>query len=281
MPEPEESLTREIQSYYELAQEDDRLVVGRGMLEFARMQELLARSLTPPSGVILDVGGASGRYSIWLAQKGYEVHLIDPVGKHIDQARAASEAEPTQSIASVRLGDARHLEQDDEACDAALLMGPMYHLTERTDREKALSEAYRVLRNGGVLFSVAINRFAALFDGLTRGLSDIDNPYFTQILERTLAEGQHRNPRGETGYFTTAFFHRPEELEEEVRQARFSVDELVVVQGPGGLASDLEGRLTDPLRKEQLLNLIRRVEHERTLLGVSPHFAVIGKKRPV
>ena len=157
----------------------------------------------------------------------------------------------------------------------------MYHLTERTDREKALSEAYRVLRNGGVLFSVAINRFAALFDGLTRGLSDIDNPYFTQILERTLAEGQHRNPRGETGYFTTAFFHRPEELEEEVRQARFSVDELVVVQGPGGLASDLEGRLTDPLRKEQLLNLIRRVEHERTLLGVSPHFAVIGKKRPV
>jgi ubiquinone/menaquinone biosynthesis C-methylase UbiE len=181
MPEPEESLTREIQSYYELAQEDDRLVVGWRMLEFARMQELLARSLPPPSGVILDVGGASGRYSIWLAQKGYEVHLIDPVWKHIDQARAASEAEPTQSIASVRLGDARHLEQDDEACDAVLLMGPIYHLTERSDREKALSEAYRVLRNGGVLFSVAINRFAALFDGLTRGLSDIDNPYFTHI----------------------------------------------------------------------------------------------------
>jgi len=61
-------------------------------------------------------------------------------------------------------------------------MGPIYHLTERSDREKALSEAYRVLRNDGVLFSVAINRFATLFDGLTRGLSDIDNPYFTQIL---------------------------------------------------------------------------------------------------
>jgi len=87
MPEPEESLTREIQSYYELAQEDDRLVVGRGMLEFARMQELLARSLPSPSGVILDVGGASGKYSIWLAQKGYEVHLIDPVSISIKPAR--------------------------------------------------------------------------------------------------------------------------------------------------------------------------------------------------
>ena len=281
MPEPEDSVAGEIQSYYELAQEEERLAVGRGSLEFARMQELLTRSLPPAPGVVLDVGGGSGRYSIWLAQKGYEVHLIDPVPKHIDQARVASEAEPTLPIASVRLGDARHLEQDDESCDAVLLMGPMYHLTERSDRERALGEAYRVLRNDGVLFSVAINRFAALFDGLTRGLSDIDNPYFIQILERTLAEGQHRNPRGEAGYFTTAFFHHPEELEEEVRQARFSVEELVAVQGPGGFAADLEGRLAEPLRKEQLLDLIRRVEHERTLLGVSPHFVVIGKKRPV
>ena len=115
MPEPEDSGAGEILSHYELAQEESRLVVGRGKLEFARMQELLARSLPPPPSVVLDVGGGPGRYSTWLAQKGYRVHLIDPVPKHIDQARRASEAEPTRPIASVRLGDARDLDEDNES----------------------------------------------------------------------------------------------------------------------------------------------------------------------
>ena len=159
---------------------------------------------------------------------------------------------------------------------AVLLMGPLYHLTSREDRIKALSESHRVLRVGGLVFAKAINRFASLLDGLTRGF--IDDPSFIPILERDLEEGQHRSPEGREDYFTTAFFHRPEELEAEVRDAGFAVEDLVAVQGPGWLAENLNERLSDRSKRAELLRLIRAVEGESTLLGVSRHFVVIGQK---
>ncbi len=53
----------EILSYYEGFDENDRLTTGAGQLEFARMQELVQRSLSPPPALVLDVGGGPGRYS--------------------------------------------------------------------------------------------------------------------------------------------------------------------------------------------------------------------------
>ncbi len=76
----------EMQSYYERYDEAGRLARGDGLLEFARMKELIQRFLASPPGVVLDVGGGPGRYSCWLARNGYEVHLVDPVEKHVKQA---------------------------------------------------------------------------------------------------------------------------------------------------------------------------------------------------
>ena len=276
MSELKEPVDEEIISHYMLGQEEQRLLNGSGILEFARMQELLARHLPRPPKVVLDVGGGAGAYSCWLAREGYQVHLVDPVARHVDQARRASAGQPTYPIASASQGDARTLVQSSETCDAVLLMGPLYHLITRNDRIKALQEAYRVLRSGGMVFAKAINRFASLLDGLVSGL--IDDPHFVQILEQDLKDGQHRNPEGIPDYFTTAFFHRPEELESEVSEAGFTVTELVAVQGPGWLAKDLEQRWSDTDRRSQVLNLVRAVEHEPALLGVSQHFVVIATK---
>lgn len=240
------------------------------------MQEILHRFLPPPPKVVLDVGGGSGPYSCWLARDGYETHLVDPVRKHLDQARKASASQPAHPIASISEGDARSLDQDDESVDVVLLMGPLYHLTSREDRIKALRESHRVLKVGGQVFAKAINRFASLLDGLTRGF--IDDPSFIPILERDLKEGQHRNAERYEDYFTTAFFHRPEELEAEVRDAGFAVKQLVAVQGPGWLAKNLNERWSDTSKRVELLRLIRAVEGESTLLGVSQHFVILGQK---
>ena len=244
------------------------------------MQELISRYLPAPPGLVLDVGGAAGAYSCWLARGGYEAHLIDPVAKHLDQAREASAAQPDHPIASVSQGDARNIVWGDGTADGVLLMGPLYHLTSRDDRLLALSESRRVLRRGGVLFAMAINRFASLLDVLNRGL--IDDPILLQMLERDLREGQHRSPLpgGEyvplAGYFTTSFFHRPEELESEIAEAGFAIKELAAVQGPGWLTRELQERWSDEDRRGLILDLVRLVEHEPTLLGVSPHFVVIA-----
>ena len=267
---------REILSYYEGIDEAGRLGRGAGLLEFARMQELIGRFLPAPPGMVLDVGGGPGRYACWLAGLGYVVHLIDPVEKHVMQAREASRAQPQHPLASAAVGDARSLNHADGSADAVLLMGPLYHLTDRNDRLSALREAHRVLKPGGLLVAKAINRFASLLDGLTK--SYIDDPGFVPILRRDLEEGQHRGPSDAVEYFTTAFFHRPEELEAEVLEAGFEQVGAYAVQGPGAVATDLDGRMSDPVKRAQLLDLIRSVEEEPTLLGMSAHFVVAAMR---
>ena len=142
-------------SYYESYDEEGRLARASGALEFARVQELIGRFLAPPPRVVLDVGGGPGRYACWLAASGYEVHLLDPVPRHVEQGRAASAAQPEHPLASVTEGDARALPYEAESADAVLLMGPLYHLPERAQRLAALGEAHRVLKPGGILVALA------------------------------------------------------------------------------------------------------------------------------
>ena len=248
----------EILSYYERFDEANRLTRGSGLLEVARMKELIQRVLPSLPAVVLDVGGGPGRYSCWLAEKGYEVHLVDPVTKHVKQAREASNSQHSHPLASVTQGDARSLVQDDCVADVVLLMGPLYHLTERHHRLSALCEARRVLKPGGQLFACAINRFASLLDGLRKGF--IDDPRFLSIVRRDLEEGQHRGLPDALGYFTTAYFHRPDELEAEVLESGLRQQALYSVRGPGEFVKDLEGRMSDPEKRAQLLDLIREVE---------------------
>ena len=72
----------------------------------------------------------------------------------------------------------------DASVDAVLLLGPLYHLTERADRVRALAEGRRVLRPGGVLAAAAISRYASAVDGLFRG--HLREPGFEAIVERDL-----------------------------------------------------------------------------------------------
>src|SRR5579884_2126100 len=98
-----------ILNFYSAAEEASRLQIGWFQLEYARTQELILRYLPPAPGTIIDAGGGGGIYACWLAARGYRVHLIDPVPKHVDQARAASDKQPEHPLASAEVGDARRL----------------------------------------------------------------------------------------------------------------------------------------------------------------------------
>src|SRR5437870_12160483 len=80
----------EVLAFYARGLEDRRLRGEEGLLERYRTQELLLRYLPPPPAVVLDVGGGPGHYALWLAALGYEVHLVDPVPLHLEQARRRS-----------------------------------------------------------------------------------------------------------------------------------------------------------------------------------------------
>jgi ubiquinone/menaquinone biosynthesis C-methylase UbiE len=270
-------LDAEIQAHYEEGVERERLLRGgAGRLEYLRTRELLARYLPPPPVTVLDVGGGAGVYALPLAREGYSVHLIDPVPLHVDQAREASALQRDAPLASVEVGDARRLTCDDNSVEAVLLLGPLYHLTSRDDRLQALREAYRVVRPGGVVAAAAISRFASTYDGLLRGF--LEDPSFEEIVERDVREGQHRNPTGRPEWFTTAYFHLPEEVRDEVIEAGLMVETLVGIEGPAWVLPDLDSWLEDPLRRSRLLEAIRRVETEPSLLGATAHILVVGRR---
>ncbi|HEX2373780.1 MAG TPA: methyltransferase domain-containing protein [Actinomycetota bacterium] len=265
-------LDPEIAGHYASVSERQRL--GPLDLERVRTWELLGRYLPPPPAVVLDVGGAAGVYALPLAARGYEVHLVDPVASHVEQALRASGQQPATPLAGAAVGDARQLDRPDASVDAALLLGPLYHLTGRADRVRALTEARRVLRPVGMLAAAAISRFASTCDGLARGY--LDEPGFEAIVERDVREGQHRNPSGRPEWFTTAYFHLPEELAQELTEAGLRPRAVLAVEGPAWILTDIQQRLADPTRRERVLAAIRRVETEPSLLGASAHLLAVA-----
>ena len=270
-----ESVPHEMQAYYELGLEANRLFHGHGHLELARTQEIILRHLPPPPCAVLDVGGGPGVYARWLATRGHHVTLIDASPFHVQQAREASRRQPHAPIAECRLGDARRLDVASDSVPVVLLLGPLYHLTDLEDRLQALREAHRVLEPAGLIFAAAVDRFASFLPGVFE--NTLADPEFAAIVARDLRDGQHRNPT-DKDYFTTAFFHRPKELEAEVREAGFELLDLLGVEGPGWLLPDIERRWADPAERERLLEAARAVEREPTLLGLHAHLLAVGQK---
>lgn len=257
--------------YYAAGGEQGRLNHAWGKLEFDRTCRLLRRSLPPAPALIADVGGGPGAYAEWLAGQGYAVQLIDPVQLHIEQAghrlTGFNDCQAT-------LGDARQLPLADESQDAVLLMGPLYHLLDASARRQALKEALRVLKPGGLLFATAISRFAYLFKGLWE--RRFDDQAFADTIRSGLEDGRHINPPDKS-WFTTAYFHRADELQAEVRAAGFVQAEVVGIEGPAWLMPNLE----DVQARDfawPLLDILAAIEHEPEMKGISTHLLATGFK---
>ena len=124
------------------------------------------------------------------------------------------------------------------------------------------------MRPGGIVAAAAISRFASLLDGLVEGF--LSDPTFAAIVERDLAEGQHRNPTERVEWFTTAYFHHPDELADEVREAGLALEGVFGLEGPAWL-------LGDRVAPELALRAARAVEQEPTLLGVSAHLLAVAR----
>lgn len=159
------TLPAEIMAFNSRGLEIGRLTKGIGPLEYCRIQELIKRNLPPVPAVVFDIGGGPGAYSLWLARLGYEVHLVDAVPLHVEQAKLASQAQPDYPLNSLEIGDARNLAWPAEVANVVILHGPLYHLVERDDRMQALSEAWRILIPGGILLAIGISHYASTLVG--------------------------------------------------------------------------------------------------------------------
>ena len=245
--------------------EDDRLQRSpHGRLEFARTQELLRRLLPAAPATVLDVGGATGVHAQWLAADGYTVHLVDPVPAHVAQAAHI----PGVTAA---LGDARALDAPTDSVDVVLLFGPLYHLPERDDRIAALTEARRVLRPDGLLIAAGISRYAGLLDYATQGRLDAAA---VETVRGVIATGRHDPRLG----FTTAYFHLPSELAEEVSAAGFGPVDVYGVEGPLCAALDVHGLDGVDGMLPAAVECARLVEREGLIIAASPHMLAVARR---
>lgn len=256
-----------VSHYEERYDEQTRLTRGGlNQLELIRTRIIMERHLPEPPAAVLDVGGGPGVYAELLNDSGYDVELIDIVPRHIRQA--------TERGVRAQLADARELPIRTRSQDAVLLLGPLYHLIEREERLAALREAVRVGKVGAPVFVAAISRYAPAIDGLDSGYWD--DRAFVDIVLEDLESGHHLNPTGNPEYFTTAFFHHPDDLRDELEEAGLRDVRVVAVEGIGWAAADLDGRLTDEHKRTELLRLLERLETEEPILGASPHLLGIG-----
>lgn len=219
----------ELLAYYTRDDEAARLPsTPHGRLELLRTQELLERLLPPAPATVLDVGGATGVYAGWLADRGYAVHLVDLVPSHV----AAAAALPGVTAA---VGDARALPAARASVDAVLLLGPLYHLTEREDRLRALREAARVARPGGLIAGAVIGRHASLLDLARCG--DLDPERLALIME-TVRTGRHDARIG----FMSTHFHTGPEAAAEFTAAGLSDPVVYGIEGPAWTAASAAAR---------------------------------------
>lgn len=137
-------------NFYDKYDEDSRLTSKHGMIEYITTMKYVEKYLKPGMR-ILEIGAATGRYSHAFARKGYQVDAVELVEHNIKIFKQnTTKGEPL----TITQGNAMDLSEfKSDTYDITLLLGPMYHLFTREDQVKALSEAIRVTKRGGVIFA--------------------------------------------------------------------------------------------------------------------------------
>ena len=146
----------EIEQYYNKFNEDKRLLSRHGRVEFYVTYTYIQRHLSAvlderkcaKSDIkIMDIGAGTGAYCIPLADEGYTVSAVEMVKHNLGILKKKT------TLVDARQGNACNMKKyADDTFDVTLLFGPMYHLFSHEDKIKALSEAKRITKPGGVIF---------------------------------------------------------------------------------------------------------------------------------
>jgi S-adenosylmethionine-dependent methyltransferase len=265
---------KRIEQFYDSdpAREWDRLT--RHRIEFAvSLRTILAHLLKPPAR-ILDVGGGPGRYTIALSKLGYEVTLLDLSQENLAFARAQAQSEGVP-LAEVVHGNALDLNRfADQSFDGVLLMGPLYHLLDLELRMRCATEAFRIVRPGGIVCASFITRFAAIRD------ASVHYPEWAweehAEIESFISTGMIEIPAGRG--FTDHYAAHPTEVTPFMERIGFSTRTLVGVQclvaGHEQAINELHGA-----QFERWVELNARLGHDPALHGAADHLLYVGQRQ--
>lgn len=248
----------------------------RHRVEYGLTLRALEEHLPAPPAEVVDIGGSVGRYAIELTRRGYAVTLVDVSGKCLAFAREKAD-EAGVALAGFIQADVRDLSGiAEENYDAALLMGPLYHLLEHPQRLQAVGEARRVLRPGGLVFAAFICIYAVVKYALATCPEYIVSR--REEWESIRETGVFRRPEGSEG-FIDAWFARPRDIPPLMAEGGFEQWDFL---GCEVLATELEDKINqaDDELHRQWIDLLYSLSRDPCILGGSAHLLYVGKKGP-
>ena len=257
------------------ASEETRLDKGMGVFEFERIKTLIDKYIPGPASKIIDVGGGTGKYAEWLAKKGHQVHLVEPVTKHLQLAQDRSDK--LKNKFSVHRGESQRLDFPNNYADLIILHGPLYHLQKEEERDITLREAKRVLKANGIVLGFAINYTASTLVGLLNGL--IHKKPFFEMCKEELSSGLHNPPDDFPWLLAEAYYHHPKQLIDEFLKQELVHVNTYAVEGMAWLDKDYFANMANDQKQKTLLELVKLTENDRYLLPFSPHMMIAAKKQ--
>lgn len=264
-----------VREYYNEGVQEEWERLERAYPRFELLSTMrLVEEFFPPSGRVADIGGGPGRYTIELLQKGYQVTLIDLSEGAATFARDKL-AELDLAPEAVHSADARELPMLETASfDGALHLGPMYHIVDPDERQRALAELYRILKPGAPAIVGFINPWGVLRGGLTE-FPDLysDEPLIRSLLETFVQVGKQ-------SAFTEAAFITPPQALAELRAAGFAVECRAGVEG---FASGARQPVTDlaeknPLAYDVVAKLVPETSTHPAFRDCTEHLHVVVRK---
>ncbi len=264
---------RDIATFYNSDPEREHWRLEQHKIEYDLTWRYLNKYL-PSQGSILEVGAATGRYTLELAKRGYKLTAIDLSAALIEECRKIIADEGLERQVRLVVADARDLGKVvEKGFDAVLLMGPLYHLIVEADRKLALKEAFERLREGGIIFSSFNSRFGIMGDLLRNVPNWIEDQAEVQSF---LARGKRPDdfPRGGfRGYFAQLSEIAP--LHEAIGFETLTVAGVEpVISADDESYNKLQGK-----QRQLWLDLFYEISTEMSIIGASRHLLYIGKKK--
>ena len=223
---------------------------------------------------VADVGGGPGRYTQHLLRKGYRVTLVDLSPQCLDLARRTLEAEDLTPQAIVEADACDLSALPDAAFDAVLLMGPLYHLIDPADRLRAVREARRICRPGGLLIATFISRYAVL-QWAARNKPDypiVDRAEWRRFLD----DGVQVMPGQPGEGFTDAWFCHSRDVEPLLQAGGFASERLLAVEPMVTYTFEDEASLTDA-QVAAWVEMLFELCDDPTIVGSGCHLMAIGR----
>jgi SAM-dependent methyltransferase len=228
----------------------------------------------PPNGSILDVGAGTGRYALEMGNRGYTVTAVDLSPALVEECERRVQEQQLTDRVQVLIADARDLNAlPPIAFDAVLMLGPLYHLVEETDRRLALGQAWDRLKPGGLVFSAFLSRFGVLADLIRNVPEWIEDTAHV----RSLLEGGRRPDGPPRGGFR-GYFARVPEIVPLHEAVGFETLALAGVEPIIGGEDESYNRLKGGQRR-QWLEVFHEISTEPSIMGASRHVLYVGRKK--